>query len=211
LTNGNSPTEAQLDTVRLTLLDFFNDVSLGSDNLANGSVSFATLDRAIPDDVSLKWTSSHANMQYISSLDDFSISNTQGSLVWGTISGTTVTDYFKLRSSDGSIVVEGIPRFNTDLGVQDVDLLWLLSRYRKPRLVYTDSNIITVEDNGIENGQLSINSAGVRTISDKIKKEELKKVSSLSVSKGGELTGQALYGSGQTFLSDLSKNFAPLF
>jgi len=53
-------------------------------------------------------------------------------------------------------------------------------------LLMEDGLIETKIENGIENGQLYINSAGVRTISEKIKKEELKKVSSLAVSKGGE-------------------------
>lgn len=53
-------------------------------------------------------------------------------------------------------------------------------------LLMEDGWIETKIENGIENGQLYINSAGVRTITEKIKKEELKKVSSLAVSKGGE-------------------------
>lgn len=53
-------------------------------------------------------------------------------------------------------------------------------------LLMEDGLIETKLEKGIENGQLSINSKGVRIISEKIKKEELKKVSSLAVSKSGE-------------------------
>ncbi len=53
-------------------------------------------------------------------------------------------------------------------------------------LLMEDGLIDTKLENGIENGQLYINSTGVKKISEKIKKEEMKKVSSIAVSKDGE-------------------------
>jgi len=53
-------------------------------------------------------------------------------------------------------------------------------------LLMDDGLIETKLDNGIENGQLFINSTGVKGISEKIKREKIKKVSSISVSKNGE-------------------------
>jgi hypothetical protein len=49
-----------------------------------------------------------------------------------------------------------------------------------------DGLIETKLDNGIANGQLYINSSGVKIVSEKMKKEEHKKVSSISVSEVGE-------------------------
>lgn len=53
-------------------------------------------------------------------------------------------------------------------------------------LLMEDGMIETKIENGIENGKLFINSTGVRHIVEMIKKDELKKVSSIAVSKGGE-------------------------
>ncbi len=53
-------------------------------------------------------------------------------------------------------------------------------------LLMEEGLIETRQENGIENGQLFITSAGVKKISGKIKREELKKVSSHVVSKDGE-------------------------
>ena len=53
-------------------------------------------------------------------------------------------------------------------------------------LLIEDGLISTKLDNGIENGRLYINSDGVKIVSGKMKKEEHKKVSSISVSKEGE-------------------------
>nr|WP_319570396.1 TIR domain-containing protein [uncultured Draconibacterium sp.] len=53
-------------------------------------------------------------------------------------------------------------------------------------LLMEDGLINTKLENGIENGQLYINSDGVKIVSGKMKKEEHKKVSSISDSKGGE-------------------------
>lgn len=53
-------------------------------------------------------------------------------------------------------------------------------------LLMEDGLIETKLDNGIANGQLYINSSGVKIVSEKMKKEEHKKVSSISVSEVGE-------------------------
>lgn len=146
LTDNTNPTEAQFDTMRTYLLNFFNNTNLDETNIAASSMSYSSVGD-LADDAALKFTSSHATMKYVSASDYFEIKNTQGSIVWGLRSGASLTDLMELRSTDGALVLQGIPSFNTSVGSQTASLLWLLSSYRKPRLTYTSNDVITAETN----------------------------------------------------------------
>lgn len=150
LTSGTNPTEAQFDTMRTYLLGFFNAATMNQDNIAAGGAAWSSLGGAtpVPDDEPLKWTSSHATVKYISATDKFELKNTQGSILWAhKEDASTLTEFLELRSTDGALEVWGEMESQTSVGDQTVQLLWLLARYRKPRLVYSDDSIVTVEVN----------------------------------------------------------------
>jgi hypothetical protein len=146
LTDNTNPTEAQFDTMRTYLLNFFNSGNLDQDNVATGAMAWSSLS-AVGDDSTLKFTSSHGTMAYISASDYFKVQNTQGDMVWGNRTGSTLTDYMELDSTTGDLTLKGQLYFNTSIGSQGVNLLYLLSRYRKPRLTYTSNDIVTAESN----------------------------------------------------------------
>ena len=147
LTPNTNPTEGQFDSMRTYLLNFFNSGNLDETNIANGSMAYSTLSGLV-DDAPLKFTSSHGVLVYDNTNDYFKIQNTQGDIVFGVVSGTSVTtEQLVLRSSDGCLEVGDTLDFNQSVGNQDVDLLWMLSKYRKPRLEYTSGDIVTAETN----------------------------------------------------------------
>lgn len=152
LVSNTNPTEAQFDTIRSELLAFFNAASLNQDNIASGGMLYTSL-AAPTDDQVIKWTSSHATISYVSATDKFEIKNTQGDVIFGYRASSTVTEFLTLRYSDGAIEVAGELSFNTSLGLQTQQLMWLLSKYRKPRLVYSDNDVFTVEENGTVSGE----------------------------------------------------------
>ncbi len=146
LTDNTNPTEAQFDTMRTYLLNFFNSGNLDETNVANGAMAWTSLS-ALADDAALKFTSSHGTMKYVSASDYFEIKNSQGDIVWGLRTGASLADYMELDSTTGNLTLLGKLTFNTTVGSQGADLLYLLSRYRKPKLTYTSADIITVESN----------------------------------------------------------------
>ena len=158
LTSNTNPTEAQFDTMRTDLLNFFNGASLDETNIAAGGMVYTSLDGPLADDVTMKWESSHATIQFISATSVFEIKNTQGDILWMHLlsDGSTLEEFLSIRESDGALEVFGVPNVNTSLGNQDLDLMWLLSRYRKPKLVYVDDDIITIEENSTGSGATRI-------------------------------------------------------
>lgn len=148
ISNGSNPTEAQFDTMRTDLLNFFNTTSLDVNNLATGGMLYTSLS-GLGDDEALKFTSDDFTFKYVNGTDKFEVRNTEGNVIFGTLISSVVTASMTLRSSDGALIVAGIPSFNTSLGAQNVSLMWLLSRYRKPRLLYTSNDIVTSEENGV--------------------------------------------------------------
>lgn len=147
LVSNTNPTEAQFDTMRTGLLNFFNTASLNQDNIAAGGMLWSSLPTTVPDDITIKWTSSHGTLAYLNATDKFKIQNTQGDILWAHRTGATLTEFMSLRYTDGALEVFGVPNHNTAVGAQTVSLLWILSRYRKPRLVYSDGSIFTIEEN----------------------------------------------------------------
>lgn len=147
LVSNTNPTESQFDSMRTYLLNFFNSGNLDESNIATGGMVMNTLSGLV-DDAPLKFTSSHGIMVYDNTNDYFKIQNTQGDIVFGVTSGTTVsTELMVLRSTDGVLEVGDSVYFNQSVGNQDVSMLYLLSRYRKPRLEYTSADIVTAESN----------------------------------------------------------------
>lgn len=152
LSSNTNPTEAQLDTMRTDLLNFFNAASMNQDNIATGGMLYTSLANPTNNQV-IQWTSSHATISYVSATDKFELKNTQGDVLFAHRTGSTVTEFLSVRFSDGAIEVFGELSFNTSLGLQTQQLMWLLSRYRKPRLVYQDNDIFTVEENSTVSGE----------------------------------------------------------
>lgn len=147
LISRTNPTESQFDTMRTELLTFFNTTLMDENNLATGGLLYTSLDNSMADNALFSWTGDDALMKYDSSNDKFVIQNTEGNVFWGLKSGSTVTRYMELESSTGNLVLKGALTFNTAKGSQAVDLMWLLARYRKPRLVYSTDDIVAVNGN----------------------------------------------------------------
>lgn len=155
LTAQTNPTEANFDTMRTELLNFFNAASLDETNVVAGGMLYSSLGDAA-DNTTLKFTSSHATLSYVSASDYFKLINTEGDIVWGLRSGSTLTDYMRLDKDTGDLTLGGNLYINTSVGSQEVNLMWMLSRYRKPRLEYTSSDIVTAEDNTNTSGTVVI-------------------------------------------------------
>ncbi len=145
LTDNTNPTETQFDTMRTYLLNFFNNQNLDETNVASGSMAWTSLGD-LADDAALKFGASLGTMKYVSASDYFEIKNTAGSIVWGVRSGATLTTIMELANT-GTLTLSGIPSINSSVGSQAATLLYLLSSYRKPRLAYTSSDIVTSETN----------------------------------------------------------------
>jgi hypothetical protein len=149
LTDLTNPTEAQLDTMRTALLNFFNTTKMTEANLAAGGLDWSLLGGTLGNDVPLAFTSNHYITQYNTSTGVFELTNTQGDIGWNhKLTSTTSEDFLRLRNQDGLLISEGLVSCNTTVGRNDVDINWLMARYRKPRLLYTDDNIVTLEANG---------------------------------------------------------------
>jgi hypothetical protein len=145
LTTQTNPTEAQFDIMRTYLLNFFNSGNLDQTNVATGGMIYTKLGN-LADDANMKFTTEDSYMNYDSSLDVFVIANESGDVVFGSYSGS-LTAKMTLDSATGNLTIAGIPYFNQSVGSQEVSLLYLMSKYRKPRLQYTSSDVVTAEDN----------------------------------------------------------------
>lgn len=153
LVSQTNPTEAQFDTMRTYLLGFFNADSLDEDNIEPGSLSYSKL-AAPADGESIDWHSVHFTMLYDDSNDLFLFENTEGDILWAhRISDMVLEEFASVRAADGALECFGIPEVNTSVGSQVVQLLWLLARYRKPKLWYVDANTIKVEENSTTNDE----------------------------------------------------------
>ena len=145
LTTQTNPTEAQFDTMRTYLLNFFNSGNLDQSNVATGGMVYTKLGN-LADDALMKFTSEDSYINYDSASDSMIFANEVGDVVWGLYSGS-LTAKMTLDSATGNITLVGSLFFNQSVGSQEVSLLFLLSRYRKPRLQFTSSDVVTAEDN----------------------------------------------------------------
>lgn len=163
LVSNTNPTEAQFDTMRNDLLTFFNNPNLDATNIADGGMLLTSLVKDLGDDVTLKWTSNHTTFQFISGTEKFEVKNTEGDFVWGTLISGTIDEHMSFRKDDAAVSVGGKPQFNTDKmnANATTDLLWLLARYRKPKLVYQDANVFTIEANSNNSSETMILMPGV--------------------------------------------------
>lgn len=147
LVSNTNPTEAQFDTMRSDLLSFFNAASMNQANIAAGGMLYTSLADPLDDEV-IKWASSHAIIKYISATDKFHIQNTEGDILFAHLVSSEIVEFFSVRESDGALEVFGELQMNEDFGSQAVTTQWILSKYRKPRLVYSTDDIFTIEENG---------------------------------------------------------------
>jgi hypothetical protein len=150
LVDATNPTEAQLDQMRTALLTFFNTTKMTEANLAPGGLDWSSLGGAFGDNTPLAFTTNHYIMKYNTATGVFELTNTQGDIGWQhKLTSTTAEDFLRLRNQDGLLISEGQVTCNTSSGSRrSPDLNWLLARYRKPRLLYTDDNNVTLEANG---------------------------------------------------------------
>lgn len=146
--SGTAPTERQLDIMRSYLLNFFNGGQLDENNIATGGISYAKIGAA-PDDVSLKFADGAASLSFVSEEDRFLIQSV-GDIVFGVKDASV----YNLRiNSAGTVFLKGTYNFNAAIGNQSVTSQWLLTKYRKPKLVYSTSDIVTIEANGTTSTQ----------------------------------------------------------
>jgi hypothetical protein len=129
--------------MRTYLLNFFNGGQLDENNIATGGATYTSL-AAPPDDTPIKWESSHATLKYDATNDKFEIKNTQGDINFG-LNGAA--NYLGYIDEQGHIRAEGGLSINTSTGSQAVSTSWLLAKYRRPRLEYTSSTVVTAENN----------------------------------------------------------------
>lgn len=144
LVSHTNPTETQFDTMRTYLLNFFNAASLDSDNLKNGTLAYTDL-TMLDDDESFGWAD--CQFYYDSGDDAMIFENTVGDFVWGVLDAD-LDILEKMRFRDDGMLEVSTLELNTAKGSHAVNFQWLLSRYRKPRLVYSSDDIVTVEANG---------------------------------------------------------------
>lgn len=143
--SGTNPTEAQFDSMRSYLLNFFNGGQLDENNIATGGVTYATLGPPT-DNNAIKFASSNGTMKYDSAGDKFQIENTKGDIIFGVAGSTT---YGVRWGDDGALYIQGELSVNTGTSDQSVTTSWLLSRYRKPKLVYSSADIVAIEENSV--------------------------------------------------------------
>lgn len=149
LVDATNPTEAQLDQMRTALLNFFNTTKMTQANLAPGGLDWASLGGDFADNTPLAFTTNHYIMKYNTGTGVFELTNTQGDIGWQhKLTETTAEDFLRLRNQDGLLISEGQVTCNLTLGRTSPDMNWLLAKYRKPKLIYTDDNIVTLEANG---------------------------------------------------------------
>lgn len=143
-----NPTEAQFDSMRTSLLNYFNAASMTEANLALGASVYTTLSKAL-DNAKLAFTANIAFINYVSGSTTFELENTAGSFVFYNKASTTLVESLRLAST-GTLTIGdgGLFSINQAVGSIAVTTQWLLARYRKPRLEYTSANIISVGDNG---------------------------------------------------------------
>src|SRR5690606_10889278 len=128
---------------------YFNTTQdMDENNIALGSLSFTAISGSLPDDAPLRFEDDRAVIFYDSVNDKFVIKNEEGDILFAHVVGNEIIEFFSIRFLDGALEVFGELQTNKNKGSQDVTTQWLLSKYRKPRLQYVDSNIITVEANG---------------------------------------------------------------
>ncbi len=154
LVSATNPTETQFDTMRTYLLNFFNNATLTSSNLADGAMSYDDLTPELADDIGFGWDD--AGMYYDSGDDSFIVENTVGDIVFGKLQSDneTIDEYLRLR--DTGVLEVKLFVCASSRGSQAVNLHWLLARYRKPRLVYVDTSTISLEANGPGDGETYI-------------------------------------------------------
>lgn len=151
LVSLTNPTEGQFDTMRTYLLNFFNNPNLDSSNLADGAFTYGSLTAELGDDEEFGWADAY--MFYDNANDDFSIVNEVGDIVFGYMRGSIIVESARFKSN-GNLEINKL-MLNTSKGFQGVTMNWLLSRYRKPRLVYVDGSTISLEQNG-PNGEVLV-------------------------------------------------------
>lgn len=144
LVSNTNPTETQFDTMRTYLLNFFNAGSLDSDNLETGSQAYTDL-TMLEDDETFGWAD--CGFYYDSGDDAMIYENTVGDIVWGVLDAD-LDIIERMRFRDDGVLEVNTLELNTSEGSHTMKYQWLLSRYRKPRLVYSSDDIVTVEANG---------------------------------------------------------------
>jgi hypothetical protein len=147
LVSFTNPTETQFDTIRTGLLNFFNTTSLDDTNISSGGMVYTKLTKAL-DNATLKWTSSHMTVGYVSATPTFKFTNSQGDLVFrNTISSSEAESLRFADSGTTTIGSGGLLKIGQGVGSQVVDTAWLLAKYRKPRLEYVSADVIQVGNN----------------------------------------------------------------
>lgn len=155
--SGIAPTETQLDSTRDSLLTFFNTTKLNESNVKAAGMLLSTVTDA-GDNAEMKWgTTSEGRIKFTSATPSFDIKNTAsaGDIRFTTKLTTTEAEALRLEASDGSIRIGtgGVLRAGTGQGYTAWDTLWLLARYRKPRLEYSSASIVTIEENSDTSGE----------------------------------------------------------
>jgi hypothetical protein len=147
LNSFSNPTEAQFDTMRSAIISFLDEAgNLEASNLAAGTIPFSML--AMPgDDQALAWESSGPTAMWDNTATQFELTNPNGDIVFKLTASSTLEEAVRFRSSDGVLEVNGLLGIDNDVGREDQSIMWLLSRYRKPRLEYVDDNIVQAEVN----------------------------------------------------------------
>lgn len=149
LVSMTNPTEAQFDSMRTSLLNYFNAASMTQANLAAGACVYSTLSKAL-DNAKLAFTSNTAFWNYVSASTTFEMENTAGDFVFKNTATSTLVESLRMVAATGKTTIGdgGLLSINQAVGSIAVTTQWLLARYRKPRLEYTSANIITSAENG---------------------------------------------------------------
>lgn len=148
---GTAPTEAQIDATRDSLHTFFNTTKLNQANVAAASMLFTKVGDAA-DNTTMKWgTGAEGTIGFVSATPAFNIKSTAsgGDIRFTSkISGTEQTSLtLDGATQNTTIGTGGVLRAGTGQGYTSYELMYLVARYRKPRLEYSSASVVSIENN----------------------------------------------------------------
>ncbi|UOF79080.1 hypothetical protein [Caudoviricetes sp.] len=147
---GVAPTETQIDASRDSLHTFFNTTKMNEANVAAASMLFTTLGDAA-DNTTMKWgTGAEGTIGFVSATPAFNVKSTHASGSVRFTSKISATEQTSLTLSSAQLTTigtGGVLRAGTGQGYTSYELMYLLARYRKPRLEYSSASVVSIENN----------------------------------------------------------------
>lgn len=145
-----APTEAQIDASRDSLHTFFNTTKLDGNNIAAASMLFTKLGDAADNTTMKLGTGQEGTIGFVSATPAFNVKSTHASGSIKFTSKISATEQTSLTLSSAQVTTigtGGVLRAGTGQGYTGQELMYLLARYRKPRLEYSSASVVSIENN----------------------------------------------------------------